>query len=95
MFEAETFGVNINVPHLVMAVFVLPIATTYVLDRAARLKLVVAAGHGSRTTSHVSLFFGAYVLFFGADFSADASGEKGFQKKDGLDGFDVPVLILA
>lgn len=44
MFEAEIFGVDINVPHLVLAVVGLSITTTYVLDRATRLKPVATAG---------------------------------------------------
>lgn len=44
MFEAEMFGVDINVLHLVLAVIVLSIVTTYGLDRATRLNSAVTAG---------------------------------------------------
>ncbi|MBN9032648.1 MAG: hypothetical protein J0I23_22880 [Rhizobiales bacterium] len=44
MFEAEMFGVDINVLHLVLAVIVLSIVTTYCVDRATRLNSAVTAG---------------------------------------------------
>lgn len=44
MFEAEIFGLDVNVEHLVLAVVVLSVATTYVLDRTTRLKPIAAAG---------------------------------------------------
>ena len=44
MFEAEMFGVDVNMPHLVLAVIALSIVTTYGFNRAARLKSAATAG---------------------------------------------------
>ncbi|MBR0781078.1 hypothetical protein [Bradyrhizobium iriomotense] len=43
MFEAEIFGLDVNVQHLVLAVVGLALVTTYVLDRATRLKPIATA----------------------------------------------------
>lgn len=57
MFEAEMFGVAINVPHLVLAAIALSIVTTYGLDRATRLKPVAVAGISILITQVLVGFF--------------------------------------
>ncbi len=42
MFEAELFGVNVNVAHLIAAVVILSVITTYSVIRVARLKALAA-----------------------------------------------------
>lgn len=54
MFEAKLFGVNVSVVHLIPAIIILSITSTYLVVCMTRLKAIAASGVSILTTQFLA-----------------------------------------